>query len=69
MGAHIGGFHCHTTYRKLDANFRGLTALFGHMGVELDPVKEGEEERKILLNILRYINPYENYYIAARHFV
>ncbi len=46
MGAHIGGFHCHTTYRKLDAGFRGLTALFGHMGVELDPVKEGEAERQ-----------------------
>ncbi|SUU46985.1 alpha-galactosidase [Actinobacillus ureae] len=52
MGAHIGGFHCHTTYRKLDANFRGLTALFGHMGMELDPVKEGEEERK---NFAKYI--------------
>ncbi|PJG83070.1 alpha-galactosidase [Caviibacterium pharyngocola] len=46
MGAHIGGKHCHTTYRQLDVNFRGLTALFGHMGVELDPVKEGEAERK-----------------------
>lgn len=52
MGAHIGGYHCHTTYRKLDANFRGLTALFGHMGVELDPVKEGEEERQ---NFAKYI--------------
>lgn len=52
MGAHIGGFHCHSTYRKLDANFRGLTALFGHMGVELDPVKEGEEERQ---NFAKYI--------------
>lgn len=47
MGAHIGGYHCHSTYRKLDANFRGLTALFGHMGVELDPVKEGEAERQM----------------------
>lgn len=57
MGAHIGGFHCHTTYRKLDANFRGLTALFGHMGVELDPVKEGEEERK---NFAKYIALYKS---------
>ncbi|MBF0785702.1 alpha-galactosidase [Muribacter muris] len=46
MGAHIGGKHCHTTYRQLDVSFRGLTALFGHMGVELDPVKEGEAERQ-----------------------
>lgn len=45
MGAHIGGKHCHSTYRQLDIQFRGLTALFGHMGVELDPVKEGEQER------------------------
>lgn len=46
MGAHIGGKHCHTTYRQLDVSFRGLTALFGHMGVELDPVKESEAERQ-----------------------
>ncbi|MCP1660190.1 alpha-galactosidase [Neisseria perflava] len=44
MGAHIGGRHCHTTHRNFTFLFRGLTALFGHMGVELDPVKEGDEE-------------------------
>ncbi|MCX8574657.1 MULTISPECIES: alpha-galactosidase [unclassified Gilliamella] len=45
MGAHIGGALCHTTYRELNMNLRGLTALFGHMGVELDPVKESEVEQ------------------------
>ncbi|ASK26803.1 alpha-galactosidase [Neisseria chenwenguii] len=44
MGCHIGGRHCHTTHRNFSFLFRGLTALFGHMGVELDPVKEGDEE-------------------------
>lgn len=45
MGAHIGGRHCHCTRRSHSIGFRGLTALFGHMGVELDPVKESTEEQ------------------------
>lgn len=45
MGAHIGGSHCHCTRRSHSIAFRGLTALFGHLGVELDPikVKQGEQ--------------------------
>jgi len=46
MGAHIGGKLCHTTYRQHDINLRGLTALVGHMGVELDPVKASPQEQK-----------------------
>ena len=53
MGAHIGGALCHTTFRELHMNLRGLTALFGHMGVELDPVKESEKEQKAFAH---YIN-------------
>ena len=53
MGAHIGGKTCHTTYRELDMNLRGLTALFGHMGVELDPVKESTEEQKGFTHYIR----------------
>ncbi|MBC7005965.1 alpha-galactosidase [Photobacterium sp. BZF1] len=45
MGSHIGARHCHSTRRTHDIRFRGLTALFGHMGIELDPVKEGAEEK------------------------
>lgn len=45
IGAHIGGAPCQTTHRHFSFDFRGLTALFGHMGVELDPVKESAEER------------------------
>ncbi|BFU59683.1 MULTISPECIES: alpha-galactosidase [Rodentibacter] len=45
VGAHIGGSPCQTTYRRFSIDYRGLTALFGHMGVELDPVKESAEER------------------------
>lgn len=52
MGSHIGAKHCHSTRRTHDINFRGLTALFGHMGIELDPVKESEEEKQ---GFIKYI--------------
>ncbi|GAL02113.1 alpha-galactosidase [Photobacterium aphoticum] len=46
MGAHIGPAECHSTNRKHHINMRGVTALQGHMGVELDPVKESDEEKQ-----------------------
>jgi alpha-galactosidase len=45
MGAHIGPDEAHTTRRCHHINMRGMTALAGHMGVELDPVKVPEEEK------------------------
>ncbi len=45
MGSHIGASHCHSTRRRHSIEFRGLTALFGHMGIELDPVKENQAEK------------------------
>ncbi|MEH6451739.1 MAG: alpha-galactosidase, partial [Psychromonas sp.] len=46
MGSHIGSSHCHSTRRRHSIEFRGLTALFGHMGIELDPVKEDQLEKQ-----------------------
>ncbi|EMF7364729.1 alpha-galactosidase [Vibrio vulnificus] len=46
MGSHIGASHCHSTRRRHSIEFRGLTALFGHMGIELDPVKEERAEKE-----------------------
>ncbi|MGR5448873.1 alpha-galactosidase [Vibrio alfacsensis] len=46
MGSHIGASHCHSTRRRHSIEFRGLTALFGHMGIELDPVKEEQVEKE-----------------------
>ncbi|UJF20012.1 alpha-galactosidase [Vibrio sp. SS-MA-C1-2] len=46
MGAHIGPQESHTTRRSHHINLRGVTALGGHMGVELDPVKESEEQKQ-----------------------
>ncbi|MCK1970615.1 alpha-galactosidase [Franconibacter sp. IITDAS19] len=45
MGAHIGNRRCHATFRQHSIEFRGLTALFGHMGLELDPVTADAEEQ------------------------
>lgn len=44
IGAHIGNYRCHATFRKHNIAFRGLTALFGHMGLELDPVTADIQE-------------------------
>ncbi len=52
MGAHIGADRCHSSRRRHDVEFRGLTALFGHMGVELDPLAASLEERE---GFARYI--------------
>lgn len=57
-GSHIGNKSSHTTNRKHDVNYRGMTALFGHMGVELDPAKESEEEKKGFIN---YISLHKKY--------
>ncbi|MDC5841186.1 alpha-galactosidase [Vibrio europaeus] len=58
MGAHIGPYHSHTTRRTHDINLRGLTALSGHMGVELDPVKESEQEKQAFA---KYIALHKHY--------
>jgi alpha-galactosidase len=36
MGAHVGPGTCHITGRRLSMSLRVATALFGHMGMELD---------------------------------
>lgn len=46
IGAHIGPEEVHSTKRRHHMNMRGVTALFGHMGVELDPVKESVEQKQ-----------------------
>jgi alpha-galactosidase len=36
MGAHVGPARCHITGRRLSMGLRVATAMFGHMGMELD---------------------------------
>lgn len=46
LGAHIGPHSCHITGRKLSIDVRAATALFGHMGLELDVRSVSEADRE-----------------------
>ena len=37
MGAHVGPRNCHITGRRVSIEMRAAVALFGHMGIEMDP--------------------------------
>ncbi|WP_246957097.1 alpha-galactosidase [Brachybacterium sp. Marseille-Q7125] len=44
MGSHIASGRSHTTGRLHTLSFRGLTALFGHLGIEWDLAQASEAE-------------------------
>jgi len=48
MGAHIGPTRSHTTGRVHSLAFRGLTAMFGHLGVEWNVLTLTDDERTSL---------------------
>lgn len=58
MGAHIGAKKSHSTRRVSDIHFRGITALFGHLGIELDPLKASDEDKA---GFSKYIALYKQY--------
>jgi alpha-galactosidase len=37
MGAHVGPRDCHITGRRVTLEMRAAVAMFGHMGIEMDP--------------------------------
>ena len=45
MGAHIGPTRSHTTARVHTLAFRAATAMFGHLGVEWNVARLGEDDR------------------------
>ncbi len=47
-GAHVGPRTCHITRRVLSMEFRAATAIFGHMGMELDLLDETPEDLETL---------------------
>ncbi|AOJ01907.1 alpha-galactosidase [Burkholderia mayonis] len=49
MGAHIGADCSHTTGRRHTLAFRAAVALFGHLGVEIDPRAAPADEIKALM--------------------
>ena len=44
MGAHVSTVPNHQTGRRSSLSFRAITALFGHLGLELDPLALGAED-------------------------
>ncbi|MGR5339814.1 alpha-galactosidase [Vibrio astriarenae] len=68
MGAHIGPAECHSTKRKHGINMRGVTALQGHMGVELDPVKESSEEKQAFAKYIELHKTHRDLIHSGRNF-
>jgi len=48
VGAHVGPETCHITGRRLSMQMRVATAIFGHMGMELNLLEEREADIEIL---------------------
>lgn len=48
LGSHVGPKKCHITGRRLSMQYRVASALFGHMGLELDLRLESEADRNVL---------------------
>jgi alpha-galactosidase len=44
MGAHVGPRNCHITGRQVTMEMRAAVAMFGHMGIEMDPRELTEAE-------------------------
>ncbi len=47
-GSHVGPHKCHITGRTFSMEFRAASAIFGHMGMELDLAEETPEDRATL---------------------
>ncbi len=47
-GSHVGPRVCHVTGRTLSMEFRAATAIFGHMGLELNLLEESEDDLETL---------------------
>ncbi|MEM7664909.1 MAG: alpha-galactosidase [Pseudomonadota bacterium] len=48
LGSHVGPKRCHVTGREFSMAFRVASAVFGHMGMELDLRAESEADLKVL---------------------
>ena len=51
-GSHVGPRQCHITGRIFAMEYRAATAIFGHMGMELNLLDETEEDRAVLADAI-----------------
>jgi alpha-galactosidase len=54
LGSHIGPTESHTTHRTHSLQFRAISALFGHAGLEWDLTQTTDEERAALKSWASY---------------
>ncbi|CAB4627749.1 unannotated protein [freshwater metagenome] len=54
LGSHIGPTESHTTHRTHSLQFRAISALFGHAGLEWDLTQTTDEERAALKSWAQY---------------
>ncbi len=54
LGSHIGPTESHTTHRTHSLQFRAISALFGHAGLEWDLTQTTDEERAALSSWAQY---------------
>ena len=52
IGSHIGSRTAHTTGRRHSLAFRGLTAFFGHLGIEWNLIEANDDELESLAQIV-----------------
>ncbi len=64
LGSHVGPKVCHITKRTLSMEFRAATALFGHMGLELNLLEESDDDLEILR---RAVSLHKDYRALVHH--
>lgn len=60
MGAHVGPRDCHITGRHMPIEMRAAVAMFGHMGIEMDPRELTEHESKTLSEAISLYKKYRH---------
>jgi alpha-galactosidase len=67
LGTHVSSFTSHQTARSLHLNFRAITALFGHAGIEWDVTQATTEEREQLRHWADYYKAHRDFLHSGRY--
>lgn len=65
MGTHIASEHSHTTGRVCDLSFRAATALWGHLGFELDLLSVSDEDLESLADWVAFYRDNRDFLLSG----
>ncbi len=65
MGTHIASEHSHTTGRVSDLSFRAATALWGHLGFELDLLSVSDEDLESLADWVAFYRDNRDFLLSG----